>query len=164
MSLIWAVLSLLVTLGLQAGLAQLWPAGHAYIDWLYLPVVWYGLGGTQRSAMLVGCAAGLLQDGWFQVGVFGLNGFKKTLLGWALGGAGTRFDLNSPPARLVTAIIVCLADSALDPLLRRLLDQSIGIPRIGDVILRALATGLILTISFAIVDRFRERGLLSRWF
>jgi rod shape-determining protein MreD len=85
----------------QAGLGALWPEAARYVDLLLVPTVWYALAGSQRAGLLVGCAAGLLQDAWFQSDVFGLNGFNKTAIGWALGGLGERFDAGRQPARLV---------------------------------------------------------------
>ena len=71
----WAsVLSLIVALALQAGLGRVWPGAHRYVDLFLVPVVWAGVAGTQRSAMFVGCAGGLFQDAWFQVGTFGHSG------------------------------------------------------------------------------------------
>ena len=57
-----ALSALLLVLAIQAGLGKLWPSASSYADLMLLPVVWYGSAGSRRSAMLVGCAAGLLQD------------------------------------------------------------------------------------------------------
>ena len=104
MKLLRALMGLAVAVSLQAGLGRLWPDAHRYAELLLVPVVAFGIVGSQRSAMLVGCCAGLLQDAWFDIGVFGLNGFKRTLLGWALGGLGSRFDLNRRTGWLAAAI------------------------------------------------------------
>ena len=104
------------------------PEAHTYVDLMLVPVVWYGIARSQRSTMLVGCVAGLLQDAWFQIGVFGLNGFKKTLLGWALSGVGVRFNMNSGPGRVAAGAVLALADSVLDMVLRTLLDQALICP------------------------------------
>ena len=124
MKLLTVIAVLAVGLALQTGLGRVWPDASRYVDVMMVPVVWYGIAGSQRSGMLVGCAAGLLQDAWFQAGAFGINGFKKTLIGWVLGGLGSRFDLNSTPSRFVFGAVATLSDSLLDLGLRQLLDQS----------------------------------------
>jgi len=154
------LLALGVALAVQAGLGRLWPAAHRWVDVMMVPVVWYGIAGTQRSAMWVGCAAGLMQDGWLAVGAFGLNGFKKTLLGFALGGVGGRFDLNRPPGRFAAAALVTVADGLLDPLLRRLIDQQHDPLNLTELLVRAGSTALLVVLSFSTVDRFRRNRRL----
>ncbi len=138
---------LLICLGLQAGLGYLWPLSGNYVDLMLLPVCWYGITHSQRGAMLVGCAGGLLQDAWMHAGTLGLNGFKKTLIGWALGGIGSRFDLNQPLGRFVAGMAVSLADSLLDVGLRQLLDQRVIGPVLLTVAARALITGVLMAVT-----------------
>jgi len=155
-----AVLALGLALSTQAALGLLWPEVHRFVDLMLLPVVWYGIAGSQRSGMLVGCAAGLLQDAWFQFGVFGLNGFKKTLLGWILGGLGSRFDLNRQGGRVVFGALASLADSLMGLGLRRLLDQQIAAPNPGEIAIKAAVTGLLVAGAFNVVERARRRRQL----
>lgn len=144
---------LLIALGLQAALGRLWPAANRFVDLLILPVVWCGIVRGQRAAMLMGCAAGLLQDSWFQAGVFGMNGFKKTLLGWAVGGLGGRIDLNGQAERMFAAVLFVLADAALDLALRRVLDLDSALPSALDLVIKAVVTALLVTWSFAATTR-----------
>ena len=154
------VLALVLALSAQAALGLVWPQVHRFVDLMLLPVVWYGIAGSQRKGMLVGCAAGLLQDAWFQLGAFGLNGFKKTLLGWILGGLGSRFDLNRQGGRFVFGALTSLADSLLDLGLRRLLDQQLAAPSATDIGIKALVTGLLVAAAFDVVERARRRRQL----
>jgi rod shape-determining protein MreD len=134
------------------------PRVHAYVDVMLVPVLYYGIVGSQRSAMFVGCAAGLLQDAWFQVGVFGLNGFKKTLLGWMVGGLGTRLDFNNAAARLVLGVGASLTDSTMDLVLRRLLDRQHAVLGLTETVGKALITGLLVVAAFGVALRFKERS------
>ena len=163
MRLLRATLVLSTVLALQAVLGRINPESHRYVDLMLLPVVWYGIARSQRSTMLVGCVAGLLQDAWFQIGVFGLNGFKKTLLGWALGGVGSRFNMSSGPGRLAAGAMLALADSALDMVLRTLLDQEAAVPGALQVLIRAVVTGLLVAGTFVIVERVRGPRVSGRW-
>ena len=163
MNVLRAVGALTLALVVQAGLGKLWPDVHRYVDLMFLPVIWYGLRHSQAQAMWIGCAAGLMQDTWFQAGVFGLNGFKKTLLGWTLGGLGGRFDLNGQTGRVVAGVLLVLADGLLDQGLRRLLDQQPGLPGIFDLLTRALVTGILVRWSFGLFDRGGTRQPARRW-
>ena len=153
MSLLRALLVLAAALVLQAGLGQLWPASHRFIDVLLVPVGLYGVRGTQRSAMLMGCAAGVLRDTWFQAGVFGINGFKRTLLGWALGSLSTRIDLNQRGGRLAAGVVVSVGDDLLDLILRRLMDQPTQFPHAWELLVKAGVTGLLVALAGSILDR-----------
>jgi cell shape-determining protein MreD len=157
-----AALALAVALAIQAGLGRFWPQGHRYVDAMLVPVVWYGIAGSQRSAMWIGCAAGLLQDAWLGAGTFGINGFKKTLLGFTLGGLGSRFDLNQQAGRFAAGAVTSLADSIMDPVLRRLLDQRQAWPAPQGVVIKALITGLLAAGAFGIIDSVRRRRRLRR--
>jgi rod shape-determining protein MreD len=151
------LLALAVALAVQAGLGLLWPESYRFVDVMILPVVWFAIAGSQRAAMLVGCAAGLLQDAWFHLGVFGLNGFKKTLLGWALGGLGSRFDVNRQGGRMLFGAMASLADSLLDMGLRQLLDRQETAVRLTDILIKAVVTGILVAVVFALTDRVRGR-------
>jgi rod shape-determining protein MreD len=155
-----AVLAL--ALGLQSILGLLWPASHRYVDAMLVPVVWFGISGSQRTGMYVGCAAGLLQDAWFRFGVFGINGFKKTLIGWILGGLGSRFDLNRQGGRVVFGAMASLADSLMDIGLRRLLDLASAPPGPAEIAIRAVVTGGLVGIAFYVTERAQRRRAFAR--
>jgi len=157
MKLVTVVVVLALCLAAQAVLGRLMPHASTYFDVMLVPVVWYAVSGSQRSGMLVGCAAGLLEDAWFETGAFGISGFKKTIVGWALGGLGSRFDLNRQPGRFVFGVTGSLGDSLLDLGLRRLLDQAAVQPRPTAIALKALATGVLVVLAFGVTDWVASR-------
>ena len=147
----------------QAALARLAGGFSRYVDLTLLPVIWYCLRGTPRSAMLAGCAIGAIHDAWFRLGVFGMTGFKRTLLGWILATLGGRFELNHAPGRFAVGALMALGDGGMDIGLRRLMDLSQG-PSLGEMLVRSLCTGVLTVIVFAAIDRFRgsrDRGRLG---
>jgi rod shape-determining protein MreD len=151
------LIALVTALLLQSALGLLWPSGHRYADLMMVPVVWFGIAGSQRTSMFAGCAAGLLQDSWFQLTVFGLNGFKKTAIGWCLGGLGSRFDLNRQGLRMACGAIASIADSLMDIGLRRLLDQKQPAPSLMEIFIKAVVVGLAVAALFSIIGFFRTR-------
>ncbi len=162
MSAVRAALVLAVALVLQAGLGKLFPHSHRYVDVLLVPVALYGVTSSQRAAMLMGCVAGLLTDTWFQGGPFGLSGFKRTLLGWALGVAATRFDLNQPVGRVTLGALLSIADDALDLVLRGLLDVPPAFPGPVALLVRAGLCGSLVAVGGLILDRGRRRAPARR--
>ena len=153
-------LNLLLAVGaavfLQSALGKLSGGFDRYVDLTLLPVIWYGIHGTQRSAMLVGCSVGLIHDAWFRIAVFGITGFKRTALGWALGGLGGRFDLNRLGGRFSVGLLFAFAEGLLDLGLRRLMDLSQGAAW-GEMLIRAACTGVAAVVVFGLIDRFRGR-------
>lgn len=155
MTLLRAVLALGLALGLQATLGRIWPGAHRYLDAMVVPVALYATDGSQRSAIVIGCLAGLLHDTWFHVGTFGITGFKLTLLGWALGGISARVDLGHPGGRMLAGAGLSLAQNLLDLPLRPLLGQQPLAWGAGDLLIQALLTGLLATLGGSIVDRVK---------
>jgi rod shape-determining protein MreD len=157
LKLLRVILALALALAIQSVLGLLWPQAHRYVDVMLVPVVWYAIVGSQRSGMLVGCSAGLLQDAWFHLAVFGLSGFKKTLLGWILGGLGSRFDLNRQGGRMAIGALASLVDSLMDIGLRQLLDLKLAVPGPGDVLIKAVVTGILVAGAFVLSERVGRR-------
>ena len=156
MSAVRALLVLGGALVIQAGLGRLFPGVHQYVDVLLVPVAVYGVSSSQRAGMAMGCASGLLRDTWFHAGPFGLNGFKRTLLGWAVGAVASRFDLNQPAGRLVTGCVVSLGDDALDMIVRGLMDEHPRFPGLWALVIKAVVTGLLVALVGGMLDRDRR--------
>ena len=150
------LLAVAVAIFFQAALGKLSGGFDRYVDLTLLPVVWYGLHGTQRSAMLVGCSVGLIHDAWFRIAVFGITGFERTLLGWALGGVGGHFDLNRFAGRFAVGFVFALAEGILDAGLRRLMDLAQGAAW-SEMFIRAACTGAAAVVVFGLIDRSRGR-------
>ena len=159
MTFLGGVILLVLLLGAQAGLNQVWPGAPEYVDFLLLPPVWYGLSRSQRSAMIAGSAAGLLRDIWFRASALGIGGFSGTVVGFLVGAVGTRIDLNNSGARLLVGAGAALIDSTVTLLLLRLLDLDSVMPGVGATLLRALTTGVLTVWGFMLYERFRNNRL-----
>jgi rod shape-determining protein MreD len=147
------LLVIVLALAAEALLGRLIPSVLGFVDVMLIPVAWYGISRSQRSAMLVGCGGGLLQDAWFQAGTFGVSGFTKTLLGWALGGLAVRLDLDHVPGRLAVGAGLSVADHLLEIGLNRLLDLNAAPVGLVRILVRGALTGLLVAASFPIVER-----------
>lgn len=154
MIVLWACLGIGLSLVFELGLGRFAPGATPYVALMTLPLVAYALRTSQRSSMIVGCASGLLEDYWIEPRLFGLNGLVKTILGWAMGGLGARFDLNNFWGRLASGASVNLVDEGLQTALRRLFGDAVA--PVGGVSLgiRAVAGGLLTAGVLAIVGKF----------
>jgi rod shape-determining protein MreD len=148
-----ALLALTACVASEALLGAFFPAIHRWVDPMILPLIWYALRGKQRGAMLAGCGGGLLQDAWFQAGLFGTQGLCKTVLAWALGAIASRVEMNVLWGRATSGVLVPVLGDLLETGVRRLFDQSVLLPDPLDLAIRGAVGGLLVPLVFAIVQR-----------
>ena len=153
MIVVWALLGIGLALGASLGLGSIAPWATRYVDLTMLPMVVYALRTSQRSSMIVGCTTGLLQDYWVEPRLFGIDGLVKTILGWALGGLGARFDLNTFWGRFAAGASVHLLDEGLQAGLRRLFGEALAPVALPTLAIRAVTGGLLTAAVLAIVGK-----------
>ena len=154
MIVLFALLGIGLSLGFELGLGRFTPGVTNYVGLMTLPLAAYALRTSQRSAMMVGCASGLLEDYWIEPRLFGLNGLVKTILGWALGGIGARFDLNNFWGRCASGASLHLVDAGLQTALRRLFGEAVVPLTAASLGIRAIAGGLLTAAVLTIVSKF----------
>lgn len=152
----WAALGIAIALIVDLGLGRFAPGATRFIDPMLLPLAAYALRRSQRSAMVVGCVSGLLQDYWTEPQLFGLNGLVKSVLGWALGAFGARFDLNRIGGRFAAGASVHLVGTVLDAGVRRLFGEALVPVPIWVLVVRTVCGGLLTAAVLAIVGRMAE--------
>lgn len=157
-----AVLAIAAALSFEAAAGRFLPGLSGWVDPMMVPVVWFSVVGSQRQGMLVGCAAGLCHDAWFEVGVFGLSGFKKTLVGYGLAAVSARVDFNREGGLVLAGALGSLADSLLDALLRELMDRRDPGLGVVEALSRAVTTAVLLWIVAGVVTRVRGERSLRR--
>jgi cell shape-determining protein MreD len=155
---LWAVVALGCALAAEILLGSISPSALRYVDVMMLPLIAYALAASQRSAMFVGFAGGLLEDAWFQAGLFGAGGFSKTLLGWALGALGARFELNHVWGRMGAGMLLPVLDRLIELGLRRLFDVPSVAPDPLGLLMSAGAGGLLAVGVLAILERALPRA------
>ena len=155
MNVLRVLAGLALALAGQAALGRVWPGVHRWIDLLLVPVAVCATGRSHRTAMLVGCASGLLTDAWFHVGSFGASAFRRTFLGWLVAWISSRLDAGPGVSRFGAGAALGLADALLEPVMLRLLDLHATARPIAAVLVLSLVTGLAAVLGGGLADTVR---------
>ena len=162
MIVLWAILGIALSLIAELSLGRFAPGLTRYVAIMALPLTVYALRTSQRSSMLVGCASGLLEDYWIEPRLFGLNGLVKTILGWALGGIGARFDLSTFWGSMASGASVHILDEVLQTALRALFAETVMPIDPTSLAFRAVSGGLLTAAVLAILSKFGTRRAATR--
>jgi len=128
------------------------PPLHRAVDLVLLVVVYYGSSGWRIGSMFAGAGGGLLEDVSFG-DVMGIHGFTKTVIGYLLGGLGSRFDLTGPASRIAATLLATILDRLVEPLVQSGLGLPAGLPRASDLLWRCLGNGLAGVLLFSLAGK-----------
>jgi len=105
--------ALLGSVVLQSVLAGAWPRTMAFVDLPLIVVLYYGITQGPGSALMVGLAAGLLQD-VLQGTLLGLNALSKALVGYLVGMMGLRLALGPALPRVLVIAAAAVLSRAIE--------------------------------------------------
>jgi rod shape-determining protein MreD len=151
-------------LALQTTLAGLVIRGTAALDLVLIVVVYISLMSGPVAGVLVGSLAGLIQD-MLALGVLGIGGLAKTLVGFAAGLLGTQFIVTAPLPRFVVFVMATILHAAVFMGLYSLLDLRQFPTPYGAVLSQAVGNGFIGVVGAQIVELLpglRERRRARR--
>ena len=157
MRVFWTAVALVAALALQSGLSLIGPGWARAFDPFLLVVVYCGLKGGETHGMLAGVVAGWMQDVHFGGRVLGLAGLTKTLVGFGVGLAGTRFQLTEPGARLLVLLLAVVVDAVVLRQLAAAFDVTPGVLSWPGLALRAGVNAVIGMPLFAVIERRQWR-------
>jgi rod shape-determining protein MreD len=155
--LFWTALAIVAALAAQTALSRIVPVQARVLDPFLLVVVYYALKGGETHGMLAGAAAGWVQDVHFGGRILGLSGLSKTLVGFGVGLAGTRFQLTEPAARVLVLSLAALVDALIVRQLAVAFDVTTGVLSLPALAVRAVVNAAIGVVLFALVERRRWR-------
>jgi len=101
-----------VALALQTTLASLVIRGTAALDLVLIVVVYLALISGPVTGLLLGTAAGLVQDS-LSSGVIGIGGLAKTVVGFMAGVLGSQFIVTAPLTRFVVFLLATVVHAAV---------------------------------------------------
>jgi rod shape-determining protein MreD len=117
-------------------------------------VLYFGLTRGEVFGAVMGTACGLLQDS-LSLGVFGVGGLTKTLLGFGAGYISRKINVLPPSRTFVFVLIMAAAELALWKFLVLFLFGEKWSSGGGLVFLQPLSTAVVVTLFFQFK---RERG------
>jgi rod shape-determining protein MreD len=126
--------------------------GHR-CDLFSILVVYYGLTRHQTAAMIMGSCAGLVQDSLVGSLLLGMNGFKKTLVGYLVGSFGSLFMLNQAIPRFGILFGATFLDPLTELIVSTALGRSFAFPAPSDLVQLALGNGIVGLLVFWIAAR-----------
>ncbi len=136
----------------QVLLSRYLPTLGRRCDLFSVLVVYYGLTRHQAAAMVMGTGAGLVEDSL--VGsLLGLNGFKKTLIGYLVGSIGSLFMLNQAIPRFGILFAATFVDPLAELVLSIALGKSFVFPGMLDLLQLGLGNGIVGLLVFWIAAR-----------
>lgn len=159
-----SLLAIAVALALQTTLASLVIRGTAALDLVLVVVVYLALISGPVTGLLLGSAAGLVQDA-LSSGIIGVGGLAKTLVGFMAGVLGTQFIVTAPLSRFVVFVLATVLHAAVFMGLYTLLDLRQFEAPWGPVLGQAVGNGFIGVVGaqiVAVLPGLRERRRARR--
>jgi rod shape-determining protein MreD len=101
---------------------------------------------------MLGTGAGLVQDSLVGT-ILGLNGFKKTLLGYLVGSVGSLFMLNQTVPRFGILFVATLLDPVAELALSAAIGRAFAFPGPVDLLQLGLGNGVIGLLFFWVAAR-----------
>jgi rod shape-determining protein MreD len=107
-----ALAAIAAALALQTTLASLVIRGTAALDLVLIVVVYTSLVSGPVTGLLLGTAAGLMQDA-LSSGIIGIGGLAKTVVGFVAGFLGTQFIVTAPVSRFLVFVFATFLHAAI---------------------------------------------------
>jgi rod shape-determining protein MreD len=140
------VTATIVALALQTTLTRFWSETIA-VDLVLVVVVYAALVAGPVTGLLTGTLAGLLQDA-LSIGVIGIGGLAKTIVGFLAGVVGTQFIVSQAPSRFFVFFVATVLHGVIFMGLYELLGlRDFGNPY-GRVLEQAFANAVVGVVAF----------------
>jgi rod shape-determining protein MreD len=146
-----SLLAIAVALALQTTLGSLVIRGTAALDLVLIVVVYLALISGPVTGLLLGSAAGLVQDS-LSSGIIGIGGLAKTVVGFVGGVLGTQFIVTAPLSRFVVFVLATVLHAAVFMGLYTLLGLRQFEDPWGAVITQAIGNGFLGVVGAQVVE------------
>jgi rod shape-determining protein MreD len=146
-----ALAAIAAALALQTTLASLVIRGTAALDLVLIVVVYIALTSGPVTGLLLGSAAGLIQDS-LSSGIIGIGGLAKTIVGFVAGMLGTQFILTAPLSRFVVFVMATILHATVFMGLYILLDLRQFDAPYSAVLSQAVGNGFLGVVAAQLVE------------
>lgn len=151
MKIVVSLLAIAAALALQTTLASLVIRGTAALDLVLIAVVYLALISGPVTGLLLGSAAGLVQDA-LSSGIIGIGGLAKTVVGFVAGVLGTQFIVTAPLSRFVVFVLATVLHAGVFMGLYTLL----GLRQFDDpwvaVVTQAVGNGFLGVVGAQVIE------------
>jgi rod shape-determining protein MreD len=146
-----SLLAVAIALALQTTLGSLVIRGTAALDLVLIVVVYLALISGPVSGLLLGTAAGLVQDS-LSSGIIGIGGLSKTVVGFVAGFLGTQFIVTAPLSRFLVFVMSTVLNAAIFMGLY----SALGLREFNDpwapVMSQAIGNGLLGVVAAQLIE------------
>jgi rod shape-determining protein MreD len=165
------LLAIAMALVLQTTLVRLVARGPVAVDLVLVVVVYVALTSGPVTGLLAGAVAGLVQDALsITVGIIGIGGLAKTIVGFLSGIVGTQFIVTQPLPRFVVFLSATIVHEVVFIGLYVLLNlQQFDAPysavtgkAVGNAVVGVVAFQLVELLPGAVERRRADKGRLRR--
>ena len=146
-----ALAAIAAALALQTTLASLVIRGTAALDLVLIVVVYIALITGPVTGLLLGSAAGLIQDA-LSSGIIGIGGLAKTVVGFVAGVLGTQFIVTAALSRFVVFVLATALHATIFMGLYILLDLRQFESPYAAVMSQAVGNGLLGVVGAHLVE------------
>jgi rod shape-determining protein MreD len=151
------VAAIALALALQMTLARFLVGAAAAVDLVLVVVVYVALTNGPVTGMLAGSLAGLIQDA-LSIGVIGIGGLAKSIVGFAVGAIGQQFIVTAALPRVVVYLGATVAHAGVFMGSYAVLGLG-SFPSPWEAMLtQALGNAAVGVIMFTIVEAFPMAG------
>jgi rod shape-determining protein MreD len=168
----WVFGATVLALALQTTLTRIPMRGGLTVDLVLVAVIYMALSAGPVTGMLTGTFAGLVQDALSTgagVGIIGIGGFSKMLVGFLAGIVGTQFIVAQPFSRFIVFLVASFLHGLVFIGIYTLLGlREFGTPY-ASILEQAVANAAVGVIAFQLaeflpgsVERRRHARMKSR--
>ena len=159
MKVLASLLAIAIALALQTTLTRFVVAGTGAVDVVLVAVVYVALTTGPVGGMLAGTLAGLVQDA-LSIGVIGIGGLAKSLVGFLVGAFGQQFIVTAALPRFVMFVAATAVHAAVYMGLYVALGLRVFSSPWKAIASQGLANAVIGLVSFAVIESLP--GMLER--
>ena len=149
-----ALAAILIAIGIQTTLAQyIFRGSSTAIDLVLIVVVFVAIKSGPVTGLLAGTVAGLLQDA-LSIGILGIGGLAKTIVGFLSGVLGTQFIVTAPLPRFLLLLLATALHAAIFMGLYTMLNLRQFPAPYPSIVGQAFGNAFVGVVAFQLIEWF----------
>ncbi|MBN2370714.1 MAG: rod shape-determining protein MreD [Vicinamibacteria bacterium] len=149
--------AILVALLIQDGLTLVLPAHARFLDPFLLITIHFALTRGETTGMLIGIAAGWVQDVSFGARILGLIALSRAIIAYGVGVLAHRLLITGALGRAIVVFLATLLDAWIYERLAGMFDLRINVLSFTDTLIRGLVNALVGVTAYQLIERLAQR-------